>query len=116
MPKQKEKKSVKATPKATISSPKELKQLSEEIHTLHEKIDAMSKLRVVRTYSSQWRWFFFNLNAGIAKGLGTVLGATFFLGIVMYFISRIALVPVLGNLVTDVIDYINDYANLDIKY
>jgi len=94
----------------------EVEVLSKQVETLGKKIDNISNMPLVKIYTSFWRWFFYNLNAGIARGLGTVLGATFFLALVLYFISRIALVPIIGDFVTNIIDYVNQYSQIEIKY
>ena len=44
---------------------------------------------------------------GIASGLGAALGATIVLGLLVYILGHIDFIPVVGNYIKAVADYIN---------
>ena len=44
---------------------------------------------------------------GIASGLGAALGATLVLGLLVYILGHIDFIPVVGNYIKAVVDYIN---------
>jgi len=46
---------------------------------------------------------------GIASGLGAVIGATIVLGSIVYILSHVNFVPVLGGYLADIANYITDH-------
>lgn len=50
--------------------------------------------------------FFNNFLGGIAWGLGATVGVSIFFAVLAFLVSKINLIPVVGNFVTGVIGYI----------
>jgi hypothetical protein len=59
-----------------------------------------------KIYRSKKRIIFDNFLAGIAWGVGSVIGATIFIAILAYFLSKINFVPVVGDFVTEVNQFV----------
>lgn len=54
------------------------------------------------------RMFLDNFLGGIAWGVGSVLGATLFIAILAYSLSKINLVPIIGDFVTEVNQFVKE--------
>ena len=77
-----------------------LTNLSEELHRLNRH-------RFIRMHNSLWRLLTFNFMRGLAFGLGSVLGATVLLSIVVYWLAQFEWVPLIGNWLGQLADQID---------
>lgn len=64
---------------------------------------------VLRNYMYPRRVFAINFLAGLARGLGLTVGTAIVLAIAGYMLSKIITVPVLGEYISDILDYVNLY-------
>lgn len=62
-----------------------------------------------RIYKSRKQLLIDNILAGIAWGVGTVIGATVVIGIIGFTISQLKTVPFLGDVVKVVVNEITQY-------
>lgn len=63
---------------------------------------------VERVEDSLGKMLLRNLLGGIAWGVGVTIGATLLLAIIGYFISQANYVPVIGNFVNQIVEFVED--------
>ena len=51
----------------------------------------------MRIYNSVWRLMWVNFLRGLAFGLGSVIGATFLVYVLVQILSQIEFIPILGD-------------------
>ena len=62
--------------------------------------DALEKINshnFIRIYNSVWRLMWVNFLRGLAFGLGSVIGATFLVYVLVQILSQIEFIPILGD-------------------
>ena len=67
-----------------------LAKLTAELHILN-------KHRFVRMHNSIWRLVSFQFLRGLAFGLGSVMGATVLLSVLVYWLAQFEWVPIIGD-------------------
>lgn len=80
--------------------------LEQEVAALRREIERLNGHRFLRVYSSLTRLLWFQFLRGIAFGLGSVAGATLVVSIIVYLLSSVDFIPVLGEWAKQVIDVI----------
>jgi len=91
-------KKTKVDPQITLI--KELKTLSKEVKNLKD-------LEFVRILKHPMKFMWFSFLKGLMIGFGSVLGASMLVGIFIYTIRQIQVVPILGEFVTSIIDEVD---------
>ncbi|MEM8825182.1 MAG: DUF5665 domain-containing protein [Pseudomonadota bacterium] len=81
-------------------------RLSQEIADLRREVAALNGHRWLRVHNSMPRLIAFQLARGIAFGLGGVLGATVVLSIVIWSLSQINFIPIIGDWAAEIIEVI----------
>lgn len=71
--------------------------LAEEVRALRAEVKLLNSHRFVRIHNSLPRLLAFNFARGLAVGLGTVLGATVFLSLIVWSLSQIEFLPIIGD-------------------
>ncbi|MBE0453335.1 DUF5665 domain-containing protein [Roseovarius autotrophicus] len=71
--------------------------LAEEVRALRAELALLNSHRFVRIHNSLPRLLAFNFARGLAVGLGTVLGATVFLSLIVWSLSQIEFLPIIGD-------------------
>ncbi len=71
--------------------------LTREIRALRAELAVLNSHRFVRIHNSLPRLLVFNLARGLAVGLGTVLGATVLLSVMVWSLSQIEFLPIIGE-------------------
>jgi hypothetical protein len=71
--------------------------LEAEVRALREELTHLRQHRLVMLYQSVPRILLFRFAAGMAAGLGTVIGATVLLSIIIWALSQIEFVPIIGE-------------------
>ncbi|HHH14299.1 MAG TPA: hypothetical protein ENJ78_01165 [candidate division WWE3 bacterium] len=80
--------------------PKETKNIPTKIlQDLTKALWALNKSRAIRIYNNPWKLLWYNFLIGVARGLGSIIGATLVLGIIVYILSKFLYVPVLGDII-----------------
>ncbi|MCC1491929.1 hypothetical protein J1C49_04835 [Cognatishimia sp. F0-27] len=77
----------------------DLKALTAELHKLNSH-------RFIRIHNSTRRLVFFQFLRGLAFGLGSVVGATALVSVLVLVLSQIEFIPILGDLATEIIEEI----------
>ena len=70
---------------------------SDEIKRLARSLEAINKHNLLRTYDSTWNILWYNFIRGLAFGLGTVIGATILVYVLLQFLAQIEFIPILGD-------------------
>ena len=71
--------------------------LAQEIALLRREVALLNAHRFIRVQNSFVRMVAFQLLRGMALGLGTAIGATVLLSMVIYMLSEIDFIPVVGD-------------------
>ena len=69
----------------------------QEIKRLAKAVETLNSHNLVRAYNSKRLLLWYNFIRGLAFGLGTVIGATILVYILMQFLAKIEFVPILGD-------------------
>lgn len=85
-------------------------QLGQKIDGLRESIETLNSSGFVRMHSSWIRFIWANFVRGVFVGLGTVIGATVLLYVIVQFLSNIDFIPVIGEWAIRLVDIINGNA------
>ena len=85
----------------------EAERLAEEVHGLRQEVAKMNNHRFIRLHDSLWKLGAFQLYRGLAFGLGSVLGATILVSLLVRLLSSFDFIPVLGEWVQQIIEQIN---------
>ena len=78
----------------------------DEVAALRREMARMNRHRFIQVHNSMPRLILFQLARGIAFGLGGVLGATVVLSVVVWSLSQINFIPIIGDWATEVIQII----------
>jgi uncharacterized membrane protein YfcA len=54
------------------------------------------------------KFIFLHFIAGMASGLGGALGATVILALIFFVLSKLQVVPILGNFITEIIEVVEE--------
>jgi len=71
--------------------------LKSEVRALREELALIREHRMVMLYQSPMRVIFFRFLTGMAVGLGTVIGASLLLSVVIWALSTIEFIPIIGE-------------------
>lgn len=77
--------------------------LARDIRALRAEFARLNSHRFVRIHNSTWRLLVFQFLRGLAFGLGTVLGATALVSVLVVVLSQVEFIPILGAFATQVI-------------
>ncbi len=80
--------------------------LNEEMRRLREEVAMLNAHRFIRVQNSIPRLLAFNFARGLAFGFGTVVGASFLVSVVVYSLSQIDFIPVIGEWASQIADQI----------
>lgn len=71
--------------------------LTEEIRALRIEVRRLNEHNFIKVQNSMPRMLGFMLLRGLALGLGTVIGASVLVSIVLFFLSQIDFIPIIGD-------------------
>jgi hypothetical protein len=81
--------------------PQQLNMSSEELHNkiteLNRELSTLNQHRYIRIHNSIPRMLGFQFVRGLAFGLGSVLGATVLVSVLVYFLAQIDFIPIIGE-------------------
>ncbi len=84
----------------------------ENIASIIKAIDSLGFEEFIEYIKSPWKLILPNLVAGIARGVGTLLGATIVIAIITWLIAKLAVVPLIGQyfgqIQTEIQKYVED--------
>ena len=76
------------------------------IDRLADELERLNSHRFVRIHRSLWRLLTFQLMRGLAFGLGSVLGASLLVSILVWWASQIEFIPVIGGWASQLVEEI----------
>lgn len=80
---------------------KDLASLQAEVHRLNRH-------NFIRMHNSTTRLIWFNFMRGLAFGLGSVIGATVLVSVLVYLLRGIDFIPIIGDWATEVLSVITE--------
>ncbi|WP_092782229.1 DUF5665 domain-containing protein [Jannaschia pohangensis] len=81
-------------------------RLHDEIAALRREVASLNSHRWLKVHNSFPRLIAFQLARGLAFGLGTVLGASALLSVLVWSLSQINFIPIIGDYAADIISII----------
>lgn len=81
-------------------------KLHKQTKEINEQLMMLNNHKLVHTYNSLPRFIWFSLLKGIAVGLGSVLGATVVLSFLVYVLSQMEFIPIIGEWVSSIIEVV----------
>lgn len=84
--------------------------LAVELQALRHEVGKLNEQSFIRIHNSVPRLLAYSFARGLAVGLGTVLGATVLLSFVIWSLSQIEFIPIIGEYVTEIIKQIETAA------
>lgn len=85
----------------------EKKSLTESIKNLTKLVDQLRSKRYLQFVESPVKFLLYNFFSGLASGLGTAIGATIIFGLIILLLSKLQIVPIVGNWAVTILDYIH---------
>ena len=79
------------------------------IERLEKSISDFKKHNFFRMHSSLGKVILISLIRGLASGLGWIIGATILVSILTYILAQIEFIPILGDLVSQLIEEIEKF-------
>lgn len=77
--------------------------LGKEVAGLRREVARLNKHRFVRLHNSIVKLLWFNFLRGAAFGLGTVLGASVLLSALVWSVSQVEMLPVIGEWAAEIV-------------
>lgn len=71
--------------------------LEAEVRALRQELTLMREHKMFQLYQSVPRILLFRFASGMAVGLGTVIGATVLLSLIIWSLSQIEFIPIIGD-------------------
>lgn len=87
---------------------------TEEIASLRRELEHLNSHRFIKVHNSIPRLIVFQFVRGLAFGLGSVLGATLVLSILIWSLSQINFVPVIGDWANEILAVIQPNLDVDV--
>lgn len=71
--------------------------LVQEIRALRREVERLNNHRFFRIHDNFWRMLGASLARGLMMGLGTVVGATLLLSVLVWTLAQIEFIPIVGE-------------------
>jgi len=93
-----------------VEEEKELqKKLLLKLHQFSYQMEQMHLPEYVAYLQSPARMLWINFLVGIARGVGIGIGATVIAALILYFLSKLVTVPLIGKFVAEIIRIVHIY-------
>ena len=73
---------------------------------LTAELETLNKHRFIRVHNSLWRLILFQFTRGLAFGLGSVLGASILVSLVVWWLYQFEFIPIIGDFAKQLIKWI----------
>ncbi len=77
----------------------------------HQKKANEALTEFIRYSSSPWRLIWSNFIAGVFRGLGAIIGASFFIAFILWLLTLFVDIPLIGEYAGDVKETVTGYIN-----
>lgn len=84
-------------------------QLNDKLDTVAHFLQRIEWSDILLNYASPRRLLWTNFLAGLARGLGLTIGTALILASLGWFLGQIVTVPIIGDYVRQIIDYVESY-------
>jgi len=81
--------------------------LAREVRALRDEVHLLNSHRFVRIHNNLPRFLALNFARGLAVGLGTLLGATLLLSLIVWALSQIEFLPIIGDWAAQISEEMN---------
>ncbi len=92
-----------------VKKNKILEKNDNEIKKLSEAIRSLNNNNIFKIYNSTKKILFISFLKGLASGLGWIIGATILVSLLTYILSQIEFIPILGDIVSQLIQEIEAF-------
>jgi len=92
--------------KAGLISRQDVVDLQHQTRSIHRELTNLNNHKLIKTYNSIPRLLWFHLLKGVAFGLGSVLGATVVLSTLIYILSQMEFIPIIGEWITAILEVV----------
>ena len=92
-----------------VKKNKILEKNDKEIKKLDEAIKSLNNNNIFKIYNSTKKILFMSFLKGLASGLGWIIGATILVSLLTYILSQIEFIPILGDIVSQLIEEIEAF-------
>ena len=92
-----------------VKKNKILEKNDNEIKKLSEAIKSLNNNNIFKIYNSIKKILFLSFLKGLASGLGWIIGATILVSLLTYILSQIEFIPILGDIVSQLIQEIEAF-------
>ena len=92
-----------------IKKNKILEKKDHDIKKLSEAIKSLNNNNIFKIYNSTKKILFVSFLKGLASGLGWIIGATILVSLLTYILSQIEFIPILGDIVSQLIEEIEAF-------
>lgn len=83
-------------------------ELKEPLDRLSKELETLNAHRFIRVNNSVWRMILFQFARGLAFGLGSVLGASILVSILVWWLSQFEFIPIVGDFAQQLIQWIEN--------
>jgi hypothetical protein len=83
------------------------------VRALRQELAHLRRHRMFILYQSVPRVLLFRFATGMAVGLGTVIGATVLLSLIIWLLSQIEFIPIIGEWAIEVRDFVSEATQSD---
>ena len=80
---------------------------TEALDRLSNAIETLNDQRIIRIQNSTWSILGYQFIRGLAFGLGSVIGATILVSVLVLMLSQIEFIPIIGEWATRIMQEIN---------
>ena len=92
-----------------VKKNKILEKNDNEIKKLSEAIKSLNNNNIFKIYNSTKKILLISFLKGLASGLGWIIGATILVSLLTYILSQIEFIPILGDIVSQLIQEIEAF-------
>ena len=82
-------------------------QLAKEIEKLTHAIEKIEKMQPFAALRNRKQFFAYSFLHGLLVGLGSVLGATVLIALLIYLLKQIQFAPLIGSFVQNILEYVH---------
>ncbi len=82
--------------------------LKQEIRELRDELGRIRSHKYFKAHTRWWRMTYFYFLRGIAMGLGTVIGATVILSVMLWVLSQVEFLPIVGEWATEIVRMVEE--------
>ena len=98
---------------ASTISREDVVELQHQTQCIYQEIAQLNNHKLIKTYNSIPRLLWFHLLKGVAFGLGSVLGATVVLSMVVYVLSQMEFIPIIGEWITAILEVVKQSTDIN---